>query len=62
MNKSVDNFICKSKKLADYLVSHGSILICSYRDNGKNVFEFKYDDTIDENLELWETNKSRCLF
>ena len=62
MNNSADNFICKSKNLADYLIKHGSILISSYRKNGKCVFEFEYDNTIDENLELWETNKSRCLF
>lgn len=61
MNQS-NNFICKSRKLANFLVKHGSILIDSYYENGVCIFEFKNDRTIKENIDLWEVNKSKWLF
>lgn len=61
MNQS-NNFICKSRNLANFLIKYGSTLIDSYYENGICVFEFKYDKTINENVDLWEANKKRWLF
>lgn len=61
MNQS-SNFICKSIKLANFLMKHGSILIDSYYENGMRIFEFKNDETIKENIDLWEVNKNKWLF
>lgn len=54
--------MCKSIKLANFLIKHGSILIDSYYENGMRVFEFKNDNTIKENIDLWEVNKNKWLF
>ena len=52
-------FYCKGKRLADYLIKHGSKLVKV--ENG-NVYVFEKDETIDINLEKWEIDKKRCLF
>ena len=62
MNKENCTILCRGKRLSDYLVKHGSILIDSYHLNGSVVFEFKYDESIDKNLKLWESNKKKWLF
>lgn len=55
-------FRCKGRRLAYYLVQHGSTFVRYERENGDIVFIFKHDDTIDENIDRWEFMSNRCLF
>lgn len=55
-------FRCKSKRLADYLAKCGSKLIRSERENGDVVFVFEHDDSIEGNIDHWETMSKRCMF
>ena len=55
-------FNCKGKRLADYLVKHGSKLIRNGHIQGINVYVFEYDESIDKNIERFEMAKKRCLF
>lgn len=55
-------FYCKSKRLFDYLVKHGSKFVKSDMLDGAFVYVFKNDDSIDVNLNLWESNMKKCLF
>ena len=62
MKKDNCTILCRGKRLSDYLIKHGSKLIDSYSLNGSVVFEFKFDETIEKNLKLWESNKKKWLF
>lgn len=55
-------FECESKQIADYLVEHGSKLIDVDRYDGKTVYVFVHDDTIEENLDAWESNFAKSMF
>lgn len=58
-------FCCKGKRLAKYLMEHGSKLIRIDKDqNSKEflIFIFEKDDSIDKNLEQWEKDKKKYLF
>jgi len=55
-------FICEGRKLANYLITHGSKLIKEDKQNGKTVFVFENDDIIIKNLEQFEVDINRCLF
>ena len=60
-----ETFCCKGKRLANYLIEHGSKLIridCDQKSKGYLVFIFVNDESIDENLRLWETDKKKYLF
>lgn len=58
----MDNvYYCKSKRIADYLIDNGSKLMSIEYEDGF-VFVFKYDESIDKNLEQWEVDRKRCLF
>lgn len=57
-----DIFYCKGSKLADYLIKNGSEFIESIFENGKIVYVFKYDESIDKNIEKWELDKRKWLF
>lgn len=58
-------FCCKGKRLANYLISHGSKLIRVDNDQkskGFLVFIFEKDESIERNLEKWELDKNKYLF
>ena len=55
-------FYCNSKRLFDYLVKHGSKFVKSDMLDGTFVYVFENDDSIDVNLNLWESNMKKCLF
>lgn len=50
-------FVCKGKRLANYLIENGSILKridCDQKSKGFLVFLFEEDKTIENNLKQWE--------
>lgn len=58
-------FVCKGKRLANYLLEHGSKLKRIDNDQkskGFLVFLFERDDSIQTNLKNWETDKKTYLF
>jgi hypothetical protein len=58
-------FVCKGKRLANYLIENGSTLKridCDQKAKGFLVFLFEEDKTIEENLKQWEVDKSTYLF
>ena len=60
-------FCCKGKRLANYLIEHGSKIIridCDQKSKEKGflLFIFERDETIDKNLKQWETDKNTYLF
>ncbi len=58
-------FVCKGKRLANYLIEHGSKIVridCDQKAKGFLVFIFERDETIDRNLKQWETDKVTYLF
>lgn len=61
----MDEFYCKNKQIANYLVKHGSNLLRiekSKKFDNILIFVFEKDDTIERNLDQWESNKKKCLF
>lgn len=57
-------FVCKSKRLANYLIENGSILKkidSDQKSKGFLVFLFKKDDILIRNLEKWNIDKSTYL-
>lgn len=60
-----ETFCCKGKRLANYLIEHGSKLIRIDNDQkskGFLVFIFEKDESINKNLEQWEIDKKKYLF
>ena len=58
-------FVCKGKRLANYLIEHGSKIIridCDQKAKGFLVFIFEQDKSIKQNLKQWETDKATYLF
>lgn len=55
-------FYCKGKRLADYLIKHGSKFIGDDERDGHIIYVFENDSSIDENLDKWEKDVKRCLF
>lgn len=52
------NFLCKSIKLANYLIENNSKLIridCDKKNKNYLVFIFKKDTILDNNLDKWNT-------
>jgi len=57
-------FVCKSKRLANYLIENGSKIIridCDQKSKGFLVFLFVNDETIKTNLEKWNEDKNTYL-
>lgn len=57
-------FVCKSKRLANYLISNGSNLKWIDTDQeakGFLVFLFKQDEKLNLNLEKWNKDKYSYL-
>ena len=58
-------FWCNSKRLAEYLIKHGSKLIevDNYNKNKTlKAFAFEKDDSIERNLLAYEKDIKRCMF
>ena len=58
MDKKKNEFTVNDVSLATFLKNHGSKMI--EIKNGKYIFE--YDDTIEENLKLYEDTLKKCMF
>lgn len=57
-----NEFNCKGKQLADYLVKHGFKLLRIDNVKGCNVFVFEQNDFINDVVDKWEANKKKWLF
>lgn len=55
-------FYCKSKRLADYMIKHGSKFIGNDNIEGKLVYLFENDESINDNIAKWESDTNRCMF
>ena len=58
-------FVCKGKRLANYLIDHGSKIKridCDQKAKGFLVFLFEQDESIKQNLKQWEVDKATYLF
>lgn len=57
-------FLCKSKRLANYLIEHNSPIVRIDTDReskGFLVFLFKKDEQLNKNLEKWRLDKETYL-
>ncbi|MDD4805111.1 MAG: hypothetical protein PHN69_08290 [Candidatus Pacebacteria bacterium] len=57
-------FCCRGKRLANYLIEHGSKIVridCDQKAKGFLVFIFEDDDSIKKNLKQWEVDKKTYL-
>ena len=55
----MSEFSCKGKRLADYLINHGSKLI---RIENGNIYIFEKNDSLYENLSNYEKDTKKCMF
>lgn len=51
-------FYCKGKRLAEYLIKHGSKFI----KVEKNKFIFEKDESVERNLAVYEKDMKKCMF
>lgn len=57
-------FLCKSKRLANYLIGHGSPVVRIDTDKeskGFLVFLFEKNEKLNKNLETWRVDKETYL-
>ena len=57
-------FCCRGKRLANYLIEHGSKIVridCDQINKGFLVFIFEKDESIKKNLKQWEIDKNTYL-
>jgi len=57
-------FVCKSKRLANYLIEHGNPIIRIDTDQeakGFLVFLFQKTDRLDQSLKIWKNDKFSYL-
>lgn len=57
-------FVCKSKRLANYLIENGCPVIridTDQKTKGFLVFLFKRDELLYKNLEKWDVEKATYL-
>ena len=57
-----NEFNCKGKQLADYLVKNGFKLLRVDNVEGSKVFVFEQNDSINDVIDKWEANKRKWLF
>ena len=57
-----NEFNCKGKQLADYLVKNGFELLRVDNVKGYKVFVFEQNDSINDAIDKWEANKRKWLF
>lgn len=57
-------FVCKSKRLANYLIENGNSVIridTDQKAKGFLVFLFEKNELLNKNLEKWDTEKETYL-
>lgn len=57
-------FVCKSKRLANYLIEHGNPIVridTDQRSKGFLVFLFEKNELLNSNLEKWNIDKNFYL-
>lgn len=57
-------FVCKGKRLANYLIEHGSPVVRIDTDNntkGFLVFLFENNELLNKNLQSWSMDKDTYL-
>jgi uncharacterized UPF0146 family protein len=57
-------FCCRGKRLANYLIEHGSKIVridCDQKAKGFLVFIFEDDDSIKKNMQTWKKDKEMYL-
>jgi len=57
-------FVCKSKRLANYLIENGCQIIridTDKKSNGFLVFLFEKNNLLNQNLEKWRIDKEKYL-
>lgn len=57
-------FCCRGKRLANYLIEHGSKIAridCDQKAKGFLVFIFEDDDSIKKNMQTWQKDKETYL-
>lgn len=57
-----NEFNCKSKQIADYLVKNGSKLLRIDKVEGLNVYVFEHDETIGKNIDRFKALRQKCIF
>ena len=57
-----NEFNCKGKQLADYLMKNGLELLRVDNVKGSKVFVFEQNDSINDAIDKWEANKKKWLF
>lgn len=55
-------FYCKGKRIADYLIKHGSKFVKTEKRDGDIVYIFEKDESIFENLDKLNVDMRRCMF
>lgn len=57
-------FVCKGKRLANYLIEHGSPVIkidTDQQNKGFLIFIFERNQTLEDNLQSWTNDKDTYL-
>lgn len=57
-------FVCKSKRLANYLIANGNSIIkidTDQKSKGFLIFLFKKNELLNKNLEKWNVDKFTYL-
>lgn len=57
-----NEFNCKGKQLADYLMKNGFELLRVDNVKESKVFVFEQNDSINDAIDKWEANKKKWLF
>ena len=64
MKGSISLFVCKSKRLANYLIENGNPVIkidTDQKSRGFLVFLFEKTERLNKNLEKWNIDKTTYL-
>lgn len=57
-------FVCKGKRLANYLIEHGSPVIridTDHQNKGFLIFIFERNQLLEDNLQSWVNDKNTYL-
>lgn len=57
-----DEYYCKSKIIADYLIKNGSVLLRKEKQKDGTVYIFIKDQMLLDNIELWQEKRQKVLF
>lgn len=57
-----DEYYCKSRMIADYLIKNGSILLRKENNKDGLVYVFVKDQELLDNIALWEQKRQKVLF